>query len=165
MVVSTKGDENVKDNIVSVFGTKQMSTLRALNNGEVTAEELEGIGLRNGPPPVQLSGFVSSCRHGDGRGAADRQFYYINSRPCDPTKISKSVNEVYHFYNRNQFPFVYMNIETSRTCVDVNITPDKRMVFLQNERYLCLLVKRSLELLYKDQPSSIPCNTLTQVNI
>ena len=35
-------------------------------------------------------------------------------------------------------------------------------VFLQNERYLCALLKKSLEAAYVDEPSSIPCNILPQ---
>ena len=31
---------------------------------------------------------------------------------------------------RTQYPFVYLNILTQRTTVDVNITPDKRQVIL-----------------------------------
>jgi DNA mismatch repair protein PMS2 len=52
-------------------------------------------------------GYISSCNYGDGRGAADRQHFYINSRPCDPVKISKLINEVYHHYNR-QVSFIHI---------------------------------------------------------
>jgi len=34
-----------------------------------------------------VSGFVSSCVHGEGRSAADRQFLFINGRPCDNAKV------------------------------------------------------------------------------
>jgi len=162
VVVATKGDDNVKDNIVSVFGTKQFGTLKEISNSDLTEEELKDIGMRTQPPPVQLTGYVSNCVHGDGRGAGDRQYFYINSRPCDPTKINKSVNEVYHSYNRHQYPFIFLNIQTNRTTVDVNITPDKRQVFLQNEKYLCSLIKKSLESIFKDAPSSIPINSFLQ---
>ena len=30
---------------------------------------------------------MSSCEHGKGRAAADRQFIAINGRPCDHTKV------------------------------------------------------------------------------
>ena len=92
------------------------------------------------------------------RGAPDRQFYFINSRPCDHTKLAKMVNQVYHGYNRNQFPLVCLNIFTKRDSVDVNITPDKRQIFLTHEKYLLELVKKSLEKMFEDAPATMPVN-------
>ncbi|XP_055148300.1 mismatch repair endonuclease PMS2 isoform X7 [Symphalangus syndactylus] len=57
-----------------------------------------------------ISGFISQCMHGVGRSSTDRQFFFINRRPCDPAKVSRLVNEVYHMYNRHQYPFVVLNI-------------------------------------------------------
>lgn len=34
-----------------------------------------------------IHGYVSSCDHSSGRSSKDRQFYYINSRPCEPLKV------------------------------------------------------------------------------
>ena len=38
-----------------------------------------------------------------------------SSPPPHPTppQLSKTVNEVYHMYNKNQYPFVLLNVETS----------------------------------------------------
>jgi len=160
IVLATKGEQNVKDNITSVFGSKQSSSVREIVMEHLTDEELSDIGIRKNIsiPDVQLKGYISSCNYGEGRGATDRQFFYINNRPCDPNKISKLINEVYHFYNRTQYPFVYLNIITQRTTVDVNITPDKRQVFLQNEKYLCCLIRKSLDGMFKDTPRDILIN-------
>ena len=62
----------------------------------------------------QISGYVSKAEHGLGRSSADRQFFYINKRPCDIIKVSRVVNEVYHMYNRHQYPFVVMDISLAR---------------------------------------------------
>ena len=40
--------------------------------------------------------------------------------------------------------------------MDVNITPDKRQVLLQNERYLCHLLRQSLTALYEKSPACLP---------
>jgi len=53
------------------------------------------------------------------------------------------VNEVYHQYNQNQYPFVYLNITIARAEVDINVTPDKRQIFLSNENYLVSIIKVS----------------------
>lgn len=34
-----------------------------------------------------ITGFVSRGDHGAGRSATDRQFFFINNRPCDPVKV------------------------------------------------------------------------------
>ena len=34
-----------------------------------------------------VEGFVSSCRHGDGRSAADKVFFFVDSRPCDLPQV------------------------------------------------------------------------------
>lgn len=54
------------------------------------------------------------------------------------------MNDVYHRYNVQQQPFIYLNIVTSRAEVDVNLTPDKRQLLLNNERILLLALKKSL---------------------
>lgn len=35
----------------------------------------------------ELDGYISSCDHKSGRSSKDRQFYFINSRPCEPSKV------------------------------------------------------------------------------
>ena len=71
-----------------------MAALRQLMQVDLSEDELAELGWRGPAPAVRLAGWLSSCVHGEGRSAADRQFYYINSRPCDPARISKVVNEV-----------------------------------------------------------------------
>ena len=61
-----------------------------------------------------ITGFVSKPVHGMGRSSADRQFFYINKRPCELGKLSRTVNEVYHMYNRHQFPFVMLDVSLAR---------------------------------------------------
>lgn len=39
----------------------------------------------------ELDGYVSSCDHSCGRSSKDRQFYFINSRPCEPLKVLNSI--------------------------------------------------------------------------
>lgn len=51
------------------------------------------------------------------------------------------MNEVYHQYNGHQQPFVFLNVSSARDSVDVNVTPDKRQVFLEHEKLLIATVK------------------------
>lgn len=94
------------------------------------------------------------------------------------------VNEVYHMYNRHQYPFVALNITVasgekiaiSKTdvisgrsfykcvcfvfteCVDVNVTPDKRQIFLQEEKLLLAILKTSLITMYEARVNKISLN-------
>nr|CAD7203615.1 unnamed protein product [Timema douglasi] len=160
MVVTTQGSSSVRENIAAVFGTKQLQTILDLPAEPPEDEVLKELGA---PPQMvvdkdlfQLEGCVSSCAHGAGRATSDRQFYYINSRPCEPTKVIKLVNEVYHQFNKHQFPFAFINLKTSRHNVDVNVTPDKRQVFLDKEKLILATVKACLLRIYEGVTSTLP---------
>ncbi|XP_028177970.1 mismatch repair endonuclease PMS2 [Ostrinia furnacalis] len=112
-------------------------------------------GYKNIVKPIQFNGFISSCAHGSGRSSTDRQFYFVNSRPCEPTKIIKMINEIYKQYNPNQYPFVFLNVNMERTSVDVNVTPDKRKVFLTREKVILEVLKCSLTKLFESIPRTL----------
>uniref|UniRef100_A0A8D3ADM3 Mismatch repair endonuclease PMS2 n=1 Tax=Scophthalmus maximus TaxID=52904 RepID=A0A8D3ADM3_SCOMX len=135
-VLSTSGSQSMRDNIGAIFGPKQLQSLLPFQQVSPTENIIEEYGLKEADLPKQLftiTGFVSHGEHGVGRSATDRQFFFINNRPCDPLKVTKVVNEVYHMYNRHQYPFVALNIAVASECVDVNVTPDKRQILLQEE--------------------------------
>lgn len=112
-------------------------------------------GYKNEITPIEFTGYISSCEHGSGRSSTDRQFFYVNKRPCEPTKIIKLINEIYRQFNPNQYPFVFINIDIDKTSVDVNVTPDKRKVFLTKEKIILHVLKSSLLKLYESIPRTI----------
>nr|XP_021507441.1 mismatch repair endonuclease PMS2 [Meriones unguiculatus] len=105
-----------------------------------------------------ISGFISHCTHGAGRSSTDRQFFFINRRPCDPAKVSKLTNEVYHMYNRHQYPFVVLNISVDSEHVDINVTPDKRQILLQEEKLLLAVLKTSLIGMFDSDANKLSVN-------
>ncbi|XP_030652300.1 mismatch repair endonuclease PMS2 isoform X2 [Nomascus leucogenys] len=112
-VVCTGGSPSIKENIGSVFGQKQLQSLIPFVQLPPSDSVCEEYGLSCSDALHNLfyiSGFISQCTHGVGRSSTDRQFFFINRRPCDPAKVSRLVNEVYHMYNRHQYPFVVLNI-------------------------------------------------------
>ncbi|XP_048641229.1 mismatch repair endonuclease PMS2 [Marmota marmota marmota] len=112
-VVCTSGSSSIKENIGSVFGQKQLQNLIPFVQLPPSDSVCEEYGLSCSDALHNLfyiSGFISGCAHGVGRSSTDRQFFFINRRPCDPAKVSRLVNEVYHIYNRHQYPFVVLNI-------------------------------------------------------
>ncbi|KAM6156423.1 mismatch repair endonuclease PMS2 [Erethizon dorsatum] len=146
-VVCTSGSTSLKENIGSVFGQKQLQSLIPFVQLPPSDSVCEEYGLSCSDALhnlFQISGFISPGTHGVGRSATDRQFFFINRRPCDPAKVSRLVNEVYHMYNRHQYPFVVLNISVDSECVDINVTPDKRQILLQEEKLLLAILKTSL---------------------
>lgn len=141
-VLSTGGNKALRDNIIAVFGVKQVQTIQPFVQ-KITGSE-----------DIKLEGFVSKPDLGAGRSTGDRQYLSINKRPCDLPKVIKAINEIYHQYNRHQYPFVILDITLPQQTCDVNITPDKRSVLLHEESVLIDLVKASLLELYEPSKGS-----------
>ncbi|XP_061765069.1 mismatch repair endonuclease PMS2 [Nerophis ophidion] len=161
-VVSTSGSQNMRDNIGAIFGTKQLQNLLHFHQVSPTENVVEEYGLKSAELPEKLfsiTGLVSQADHGVGRSATDRQYFFVNRRPCDPHKVNKLVNEVYHMYNRHQYPFVALNIEVASECVDVNVTPDKRQIFLQEEKLLLAILKSSLISMFETGVNKLSLNS------
>uniref|UniRef100_A0AAG5DI07 Mismatch repair endonuclease PMS2 n=1 Tax=Anopheles atroparvus TaxID=41427 RepID=A0AAG5DI07_ANOAO len=175
VIMSTHGSNRVLDNVTALFGPKQTAELMELkpaigSNGKLqdldasdfddslalTQEEVDNFNLSK----YTIEGFISSCAHGSGRSSKDRQFFFINSRPCEPKQISKLVNDAYHRYNVHQHPFVYLNLKMERAEVDVNLTPDKRQVLVNNEKILLLAVRKSIKKTFGSVPSSFKVQNL-----
>ncbi|PIO77293.1 DNA mismatch repair protein [Teladorsagia circumcincta] len=147
--ICTPGNANIRDVVTNLFGGRtdknmMVDIVRCLPNDEVCLNY--GLDPKNTSiyADYTISGFVSSCEHGFGRSTADRQFVYVNQRPVDYAKICRVVNEVYQQYNRYQYPTLVLNIEVPPNMIDVNVTPDKRMVFFEREKELLALIRSSL---------------------
>ncbi|KAM6244487.1 mismatch repair endonuclease PMS2 isoform 2-T2 [Spheniscus humboldti] len=160
-VVSTTGSPSLKENIGAVFGQKQLQSLVPfvqLPPNEAVCEEY-GLNATDMPQNLySVTGFISRCDHGVGRSTTDRQFFFINQRPCDPAKVVKLVNEVYHLYNKHQYPFVVLNICVDSECVDINVTPDKRQILLQEEKLLLAILKTSLTEMFGSNVNKLNVN-------
>lgn len=121
VVMQTHGTQDVLANVGAVFGNRQSSELlplksiyddQALTEEGLHSELLSEFGtddnLQITPEDVaqlnaarfKLEGYVSSCNHGAGRSSKDRQYFYINSRPCDPKSVRFSNNSTpkYHSF-------------------------------------------------------------------
>ncbi|GLB43816.1 putative DNA mismatch repair protein [Lyophyllum shimeji] len=71
--------------------------------------------------------------------------FYVNGRPCNLTKIRKAFNEVYCSFNANQAPFILADFILPTDSVDVNVSPDKRTIFVHSEGNLIVKLKAALE--------------------
>ncbi|RXG51803.1 Mismatch repair endonuclease PMS2 [Armadillidium vulgare] len=159
-IVSTESQSSLKENISSIFGPKQVAGLLQIEQKKPTEEVLleygiHGNGEHENNQYFKLEGYISSCAHGNGRSASDRQFYFINNRPCDPSKVMRVVNDIYHRYNKHQFPMVVLNIKMQEEYVDINVTPDKRQILIGREKHLLATIKSTLINLYEKIPSTL----------
>lgn len=103
-IMSTSGSQNVVDNIVSIFGTKQANSLLKMDTPfgkkmdaklelsdfddvdtsfSLTQAEIDQLNLSR----FEIEGWISNCSHGSGRSSRDRQFFYVNDRPCEPKQV------------------------------------------------------------------------------
>ena len=156
MVINTSSNtkaSSVRYNIGKIFGWKLMDRLSAIDS---TALDLsanptpggpEGTGSTTSGGPnqtddgpstkVTISGFASTSVFEAGRSKSDIQCFYVNERPVDVPKISKLINQVYKSnINRHKYPVVILNMALLTDRYDVNIDPNKRTVFIQNETTL-----------------------------
>lgn len=94
---------------------------------------------------VTIEGLISQKSFGFGKTSkTDNQYIFINKRPLDYPKISNIINEEYKKYNHLQYPFFVMNFNIPVTILDLNVTPDKRTVFVHNEHAFLEMLRECL---------------------
>lgn len=159
-VLSTPGGKAVSANVATIFGHKQLKcTMKFVPRKPDDGDATEATGVAE---PYSISGYVSKPAPEAGRSSTDRQFLSINKRPCDHSKLSKAVNEVYRQFVKSKYPFVVLDLSLPRQNVDVNITPDKRAVLMQRENALIDFVKESLRSMWEPSRNTFTRVTATQ---
>jgi DNA mismatch repair protein PMS2 len=83
--LSTNGNKTIRENITNVFGAKILTSLEPLSlKLEI---DVRHVGGKRTKESIEVVGYVSKIAHGEGRSSSDRQFFYVNSRPCTQTKV------------------------------------------------------------------------------
>lgn len=129
---------------------------------ESGAEDDAGYGAKelNGQyQTVLITGLISKPAKGSGRTSSDRQFLYINGRPWDSLKITKAFNEIYRQFNGSQYPVVVADFTLPTDSYDVNVSPDKRTIFLHDEQQLVEALKTGLDNLFAPSRGTLAVNT------
>ncbi|VDB98135.1 unnamed protein product [Peniophora sp. CBMAI 1063] len=107
---------------------------------------------------VRVRGLISKFSVGCGRSSADRQFFFVNGRPCDPSKVTKAMNAVYKTFNMTQSPFIVADFIIPTDACDINVSPDKRQILLHSEDHLIEALKRALQEKFGDARSTFSVN-------
>ncbi|ORZ14174.1 hypothetical protein BCR42DRAFT_63066 [Absidia repens] len=156
-VLSTNGSDSVRENLANVFGAKITTQVLPFEvNLESSDENQDNSDTSHGT----VTGFISKPEFGMGRQKSDRQYFYINGRPCLLPKMSKAFNEVYRNFISNQYPFVVANFKISPDSYDVNVSPDKRTIFLHNEKQLSETIVSDLTSQLEPSRSTFDVNPL-----
>ncbi|KAI8806654.1 histidine kinase-like ATPase [Cladochytrium replicatum] len=125
LVIGTSGNSSIRDNISQLFSSKAASGVISFHK-TLTPHE---------------AGFTERPQKGYTRNTPDQQYIFINQRPSDMPKVSKLVNEVFRQYNSLHYPFLVINFTLPNGVFDVNVTPDKRTIFLHNENNILEALK------------------------
>lgn len=105
---------------------------------------------------IKVEGYISKNSFGCGRNSKDRQYIYINKRPVEYPSLLKCCNEIYRSFNNVQYPFVVLDFIVDPQLIDINVTPDKRMILLHNEQYVIDVFKEELLKYYQGQELQLP---------
>lgn len=122
LMMKTNGNKLIKDNLVNIYGATALNGLEEL---KCTLEVDTQI--------IKIEGLLSNSSFGNGRSSKDRQLIYINGRPVEWKSLLKLANETYKKFNYLQFPVVIMNFTIDTAYLDVNVTPDKKIVMLDRK--------------------------------
>lgn len=168
MVMGTKGQgASILDTLVSVYGSNGTHGLIPIDISTGNIEATYKLGISSVPVSLtfRLRGLILDYSFGMGRGALDRQFLYLNKRPMIHRKFNKIINEVYKAFNHTQLPVFVLDIEIDQTFVDVNVTPDKRSIMVQNEDLVGLVIREELTKFYDGMHNVVPKSDLGVVNV
>lgn len=164
-LISTTGADSVMSNAASIYGKKSLINVTEVKLIPPDDETIQKEFNLSNPIIVDFTWefFVSSCEHTYGRATPDRQFFFVNGRPCQLIKVSKLVNNIYHKFNNRQYPFVYLNLKLNQETADVNVTPDKRTIFLTQEKLVLATLKSSLMNKWEKMQGNFTANTVEQI--
>ncbi|WVQ97418.1 hypothetical protein IAU59_004531 [Kwoniella sp. CBS 9459] len=163
--LSTDGRGSLRSSVGAVWGHKALDGVQDINlelDVEIDRVMARREGISEGTQRVKVVGLISSAQWGQGRASADRQFYYINGRPCNITTVARAVNEVYKSFNTNQVPLTILDFQIPPESVDINVSPDKRTIFVHSEDRLIEALKIALDQFFQPSRSTFVVGGATQ---
>ncbi|XP_071977032.1 PMS1 protein homolog 1 isoform X14 [Engystomops pustulosus] len=113
----------------------------------------------NGYLPRPEADRTLTCVHGP-----EKSFIFINQRPVLYKEILKMVR-LHYIQNQDSsrcYPIFFMNIVVPASSVDVNLTPDKTQVLLQNKELVLEAVENVLKSMYPDVATLSICKPEAQ---
>uniref|UniRef100_UPI00398EE715 PMS1 protein homolog 1 isoform X2 n=1 Tax=Pristiophorus japonicus TaxID=55135 RepID=UPI00398EE715 len=111
-------------------------------------------------PEIFLSGFLpkpGSNLSSTSLTSPDRSFISVNSRPVHHKEILKLVRQYYNSQSQKdsshiRYPIFFLNILVPASVVDVNLTPDKTQIMLQDKEAILFVIEKVLISVYGQLP-------------
>jgi len=154
---STKGNMTTRENIANVYGAKMLAQLVELDLKLDLQPTLTQMSRSDADgTEVNVVGHISKPVFGEGRQTPDRQMFFVNGRPCGLPQIAKAINEVYKSYNVTQSAFIFADFRMDTNNYDVNVSPDKRTIFLHNAGTLTDRLKEELTKCFDSTEQTVP---------
>lgn len=117
---------------------------------------------------IGVAGYMGALE--TGRTGQDRQWVFVNGRPCELPQVKRLVNQMYRQHNPNKYPVFCLMLEMGKGSVDVNLTPDKRTVLLRYEKQVMEVLRQAVgevlepkETLVKVQQTQLSVNKRLRV--
>ena len=116
--------------ICASSGKSLIETINEMFGIEI-ANTLQHVSVLIPSSSVRISGFVSKVSRGSGRSRSDIRFMFANARPIDVHSLSTKINHAYKKFNPKEKPIYFLNLQGPSELFDVNVTPDKRTIFMK----------------------------------
>ncbi|GAB1284955.1 PMS1 homolog 1, mismatch repair system component [Apodemus speciosus] len=134
--------------LMSVLGTAVMSNMDSV---EQHCEESQ----------IYLSGFFpkpDADHNSTSLSTPERSFIFINSRPVHQKDILKLIRRYYNLKclkeSTRLYPIFFLKIDVPSAEVDVNLTPDKSQVLLQNKESVLIALENLMMTCYGPLPTT-----------
>ncbi|KAI5824843.1 DNA mismatch repair protein MutL [Schizophyllum commune Tattone D] len=173
--IRTPGQSSCRASVTALWGPRALDNVVDLDlsfdveRDRMSMRRLNPNGTLTDLPPIHVTvkGLVSKFTVGGGRTGTDRQFFFVNGRPCDLSKVQKAFNEVYKSFNATQSAFLVADFQIPTESCDINVSPDKRTIFLHNEANLIAAFKAALETAFAPSRSmfDVSASQMTQTNL
>src|SRR6478752_3770741 len=74
--------------------------------------------------------------------------------------MAKALNEIYRSFISNQYPFIIADFKIPTDAYDVNVSPDKRTIFIHEESKIAETIMNQLRSLLEPSRSTFQTNSL-----
>ncbi|XP_006878999.1 PREDICTED: PMS1 protein homolog 1 [Elephantulus edwardii] len=140
--------------------------------GTAVMGNMESFQYHSEDSQISLSGFLPKhdADHSlTSLSTPERSFIFINDRPIHQKEVLKLIR---HYYNlkflkesSRLYPIFFLKIDVPTANVDVNLTPDKSQVLLQNKESVLIALENLMTTCYGPLPSTNSCeNNKTDVS-
>ncbi|XP_055967586.1 PMS1 protein homolog 1 isoform X2 [Sorex fumeus] len=129
--------------------------------GIATMEHMESFEYHSEESQIYLSGFLPKldADHSfTNLSTPERSFIFVNNRPIHQKDILKLIRHYYHLKclkeSTRSYPIFFLKIDVPIADVDVNLTPDKSQVLLQNKESLLIALENLMTTCYGSLPGT-----------